>query len=46
MEGKSVKLEVRVWLNQKTRHIHIGGEGLTVSTVEVDPSRWTVWRPG
>ncbi len=38
MDCKSVKLEVRVWLNQKTRHIHIGGKGLTVSTVSNDPA--------
>lgn len=38
MGGKSVKLEVRVWLNQKTGHIHIGGKGLTVSTISNDPA--------
>lgn len=38
MDGKSVKLEVQVWLNQETRHIHIGGKGLTVSTVSNDPA--------
>jgi len=37
MDGKSVKLEIRVWLNQKTGHIHIGGGGL-ISTVSNDPA--------
>jgi len=37
MGDKSVKLEVRVWLNEKTRNIHLGGKGLTVSKVSNDP---------
>jgi hypothetical protein len=34
---KSVKLEVRVWFDEKSRHIKIAGQGLTASTVSDDP---------
>jgi hypothetical protein len=38
MDNKSVKLEVRVWYDEKTRHIKLAGKGLTASTVSNDPS--------
>jgi len=34
---KSVKLEVRVWYDDKSRHIKLAGKGLTASTVSNDP---------
>lgn len=37
MGGKSVKLEVRVWYDDKLRHIKLAGKGLTASTVSNDP---------
>ena len=37
MDGKSVKLEIRVWYDDKSRHIKIAGKGLTASTVSNDP---------
>jgi hypothetical protein len=38
VDDKSVKLEVRVWYDEKTRHIKLAGKGLTASTVSNDPS--------
>ena len=37
MDNKSVRLEVRVWYDEKTRHIKLAGKGLTASTVSNDP---------
>ena len=37
MGDKSVRLEVRVWYDEKTRHIKLAGKGLTASTVSNDP---------
>jgi hypothetical protein len=37
MAEKSVKLEVRVWYDEKSRHIKLAGKGLMASTVSNDP---------
>ena len=38
MDNKSVRLEVRVWYDEKTRHIKLCRKGrLTASTVSNDP---------
>jgi len=37
MAGKSISLELRVWYDEKSRHIKIAGKGLTASTVSNDP---------
>jgi hypothetical protein len=37
MDNNSVRLEVRVWYDEKTRHIKLAGKGLTASTVSNDP---------
>ena len=37
MSGKSVKLEVRVWYDDRSRHIKLAGKGLNRSTVSNDP---------
>lgn len=34
--AKSIKLESRVWYDEKSRHIKIAGKGLTASTVSND----------
>lgn len=38
MHDKSVKLEVRVWYDEKTCHIKLAGKKLTASTVSNDPA--------
>jgi hypothetical protein len=38
MAGKSIILNVRVWYDDRSRHIKIAGPGLTASTVSNDPS--------
>lgn len=35
---KSVKVELRVWYDAKSRQIKLAGEALTASTVSNDPS--------
>jgi hypothetical protein len=37
MGDKSVRLEVRVWYDEKTRRIKLADKGLTASTVSNDP---------
>jgi len=37
MDGKSVKLEIRVWYDEQSRYIKLAGKGLTASTVSNDP---------
>ena len=37
MADESVRLKVRVWYDEKTRHIKLAGKGLTASTVSNDP---------
>jgi hypothetical protein len=36
MADESVRLKVRVWYDEKTRHIKLAGKGLTASTVSND----------
>ena len=38
MDGKSVKLEIRTWYDEKSGHIKLAGKGLTASTVSNDPN--------
>ncbi len=38
MKRKSVKLELRVWYDQKSGRIKLAGSGLTASTVSNDPA--------
>ena len=38
MDGKSVKLEIQVWYDEKSGHIKLAGKGLTASTVSSDAS--------
>jgi hypothetical protein len=38
VDGKSVKVELRVWYDARSRHIKLAGKGLTASTVSNDPS--------
>ncbi len=38
MVDKSIKLELRVWYDEKSHHIKIAGNGLAASTVSNDPS--------
>jgi hypothetical protein len=38
MANKSITMEVRVWYDEKSRHIKIAGKGLTASTVSNDPA--------
>lgn len=38
MDGKSVKLEIQTWYDEKSGHIKLAGKGLTASTVSNDPS--------
>ncbi len=38
MHDKSVKLEVRVWYDEKTCHIKLAGKTLTASTMSNDPA--------
>lgn len=35
--NKSISLQLRVWYDDKSRHIKMAGEGLTASTVSNDP---------
>lgn len=35
---KSIKLEIRVWYDENSRHIKLAGKGLTASTVSNDPT--------
>jgi hypothetical protein len=35
---KSINMELRVWYDEKSRHIKIAGKGLTASTVSNDPA--------
>ncbi|MES2020855.1 MAG: hypothetical protein V4460_06095 [Pseudomonadota bacterium] len=35
--AKSINLELRVWYDEKSRHIKLAGTGLTASTVSNDP---------
>lgn len=37
MTGRSVKLELRAWFDERSGHIKIAGPGLTASTVSNDP---------
>ena len=37
MADECVRLKVRVWYDEKTRHIKLAGKGLTASTVSNDP---------
>jgi hypothetical protein len=37
MADESVRLKVRVWYDEKTRHIKLAGKGLTASTMSNDP---------
>jgi hypothetical protein len=37
MSGKSISLDLRVWYDEKSRHIKLAGKGLTASTVSNDP---------
>jgi hypothetical protein len=34
---KSISLELRVWYDERSRHIKLAGKGLTASTVSNDP---------
>lgn len=36
--AKSISLELRVWYDEKSRHIKLAGKGLTASTVSNDPA--------
>ena len=38
MSDKSINLNVRVWYDNKSRHIKLAGQGLTASTVSNDPT--------
>jgi len=38
MTAKSLKLELRVWYDTRSRHIKLAGPGLTASTVSNDPT--------
>jgi len=38
MADKSIKLDLRVWYDEKSRHIKVAGKGLTASTVSNDPA--------
>ncbi len=35
---RSIKLEVRVWYDEKTGHIKLAGPGITASTISNDPT--------
>ena len=37
MSAKSVKIELRVWYDDKSKQIKLAGPGLTASTVSNDP---------
>ena len=37
MGGKTIKLELSVWYDDKSRHIKLAGNGLTTSTASNDP---------
>lgn len=36
--SKSINLDLRVWYDEKSRHIKLAGKGLTASTVSNDPT--------
>jgi len=36
--AKSINVELRVWYDEKSKHIKLAGKGLTASTVSNDPS--------
>ena len=38
MSDKSINLNLRVWYDDKSRHIKLAGPGLTASTVSNDPA--------
>lgn len=38
MANKSIKLNLRIWYDDKSRHIKLAGPGLTASTVSNDPT--------
>lgn len=38
MAGKSLKLELRVWYDERSGYIKLAGPGLTASTVSNDPA--------
>jgi hypothetical protein len=38
MADKSLKLELRVWYDERSGHIKLAGPGLTASTVSNDPA--------
>lgn len=38
MSDKSIELNLRVWYDEKSRHIKLAGSGLTASTVSNDPT--------
>ena len=38
MATKSLKLELRIWYDERSRHIKLAGPGLTASTVSNDPT--------
>jgi hypothetical protein len=45
MKRKSVKLELRVWYDQKSGRIKLAGSGLTASTVSNDPASKRRYHP-
>ena len=38
MAARTVRLELSVWYDDKSRHIKLAGKGLTASTVSNDPA--------
>lgn len=36
--AKSINLQLRVWYDEKSRHIKLAGPGLTATTVSNDPT--------
>jgi hypothetical protein len=36
-KGKTARLDVGIWFNERTGHIHIGAKGQFISTVSDDP---------
>lgn len=36
--AQSINLELRVWYDERSRHIRLAGKGLTASTVSNDPT--------